>query len=74
MAINPMKLMELKRRFDVFKKDHPKVMPFFRAVRDQALEEGTVLELSVVKPDGTKISSNIKLNGNDLETLRILTS
>ena len=74
MALNPMKLMKLKERIGLFKTEHQKALPFMRRIRDTALEEGTILELSAVKPDGTKVTGNIRLTANDVETLRMLLS
>ena len=74
MALNPMKLMKLKERIGLFKTEHQKALPFMRRIRDTALEEGTILELSAVKPDGTKVTGNICLTANDVETFRMLLS
>ena len=74
MAINPMKLMKLKDRLSLFKTEHQKALPFLRRLRDSGLEEGTVLELSAMKPDGTKITGNIRMTANDVETIRMLLS
>ncbi len=72
MAINPMALMKMKERLKLFNTDHPKVRPFFRTLHDKALTEGTILELKATTPDGQEYVSNIRLNANDIETLRIL--
>ena len=69
MAINPMKLMKLKERFGIFRTEHPKVVPFFKTLRDKALEEGTILEMRVKTKDGEEFVSNIRLTENDVETL-----
>ena len=45
MAINPMTLLHMKERFNLFNQDHPRIMPFVNAVGSQALKEGSVLEL-----------------------------
>ncbi len=74
MALNPMKLMKLKERLSLFKAEHQKAIPFMRRLRDSGLEEGTILELSAEKPDGTKMTGNIRLTANDVETIRMLLS
>ena len=71
MALNPMKLMKLKERLSLFKAEHQKAIPFMRRLRDSGLEEGTILELSAEKPDGTKMTGNIRLTANDVETIRM---
>ncbi len=70
MAFNPMKLMKLKDTFRMLNREHPKVLPFLRAVKDQALEEGTVMEISVTKPDGTNLTSNIRLTADDVRAIK----
>ena len=70
--MNPMLLMQLQQRMSVFQNDHPKVFPFFRAVGNNALEEGTVLAMKVTTPDGKTLESNIKLTANDVETLKMM--
>ena len=72
MALNPLMLLKLKDRLSIFQKDHPRVFPFFSMIKDQALEEGTVYELKVTTPDGSSYVTNIKLNENDLETIRMM--
>ena len=74
MNINPMMLMQLQQRMQTFQQDHPKFFPFMRAIKDNALEEGTILAMEVTTPDGKKLESNIKLTANDVETLRMLMS
>lgn len=74
MALNPMKLMKLKERLSLFKAEHQKAIPFMCRLRDSGLEEGTILELSAEKPDGTKMTGNIRLTANDVETIRMLLS
>ena len=72
MAINPLMLLKMKNRLNIFQKDHPRVFPFFSMIKDHALEEGTVYELKVTTPDGQTYVTNIKLNENDLESIRMM--
>lgn len=72
MALNPLMLLKLRSRVEVFHQDHPKVLPFLKKVSAEALEEGGVLALSVTRPDGKAYSSNIRINANDVETVRML--
>lgn len=72
MNMNPMLLMQMQQRFTQFQQDHPKVMPFFRAVGDNAVQEGTVFAIKVTTPDGRTLESNIKLTANDIETINML--
>lgn len=72
MAINPLQLLKLKDRFHIFKEEHPKVVPFLKMLREKALEEGNVLEIRVKTKDGQEYTSNIRLTGNDIETITSL--
>ena len=44
------------------------------AIRDNALEEGSVIAMKVTTPDGRTIESNIRLTANDIETFRMMAS
>lgn len=68
MAINPMEMMKMKQRLELFNSAHPRVAPFFQAVRGD-LREGTVVELKVTTPEGEEKVTNIRLNSDDVETL-----
>ncbi len=72
MAFNPMMLLKFRERLTLFNRDHPKVLPFLNMVKDRALDEGTIYELKVTTTDGQEYVTNIKLNQNDLESIRML--
>lgn len=72
MNMNPMLLMQLQQRFSLFSQDHPKVLPFFRAIGSNAMQEGTIIDIKVTTPDGKTLESNIKLTANDIETARMM--
>jgi len=71
MAINPMQLMKLKERFEVFNTQHPKVIPFFKALHGR-IDVGSVIEIKVTNPDGSEMVSNIKVTEDDLKTIQII--
>ena len=72
MNMNPMMLMQLQQRIQTFQQDHPKFLPFMMAVKENALEEGTVFAMKVTTPEGKAIESNIKLTANDIETIKLM--
>ncbi len=74
MAINPMKLMQLKGIWDKFSARHPKLQPFFQAVGREAMEEGTIFELTVTLPDGRSLKTNMKMTAEDVQAVRDLLS
>lgn len=71
MAVNPMELLKLRERLGLFNSEHPRVMPFFQAVRED-MREGAVLELKVTSPEGKEMLTNIRLNDEDVRTLEML--
>jgi hypothetical protein len=72
MAVNPVALLKLKDRLEIFRSEHPRVSPFFHAIKDDGLEEGSVLELRVIKNDEREMVTNIRLTQNDIETIQML--
>ena len=47
MAINPMKLLELKNLWNAFTRRHPKFPQFISAVQQAGISEGTVIEIQI---------------------------
>ena len=74
MAINPMALMKIRSRMNIFRQDHPKIGPFFQMLKDGAVVEGAVYELKVTTPDGKDYTANIRLTANDVETIQLLSN
>jgi len=74
MNINPLKLMQMRESFDRFTTDHPKVVPFFQAVMNDGISEGTVIEIKVSNPQGKNYVSSIRVSAQDMEMLRSLSS
>ncbi len=72
MNINPMTIMALQQNFNTFKEEHPRVLPFFGAVKDSSMELGTIIDMKVTTPDGTEKQCNIKITQNDIDTFQAL--
>lgn len=66
---NIMKIMAARSRFEA---NHPKFFAFCKAVFAQGVEAGTVLELKVTKPGQEPVTTNIKVQPDDLELLNEL--
>jgi hypothetical protein len=71
MVLDKMILNEIKKRLDLFKNDHPKVVPFLEMLKEKAAREGTVVEMRVTDPEGNEYVSNIRLTQNDVETIKL---
>lgn len=67
MAINPLSLLKLKDKFQTFKKEHPDMADFGRALGKHALVKGTVLEIKATTPEGKVLKNEITMTQNDVE-------
>ncbi|WP_049945943.1 MULTISPECIES: hypothetical protein [unclassified Butyrivibrio] len=74
MNFNPKAIMELQQRFNTFRLDHPRVFPFFQAVKESSMEVGTIIDMKVTTPDGVEKQCNIRITQNDIETFKTLMS
>lgn len=70
--MNAMDAMRMAQAWRTFSENHPKFLPFVRAVSQGALQEGAVLEMAVTTPDGKKLETNLKLTQSDLELIAML--
>ena len=70
MAFNPMSLMKMKKMWERFNAAHPRLLPYFRALGDGYLEQGSVVEMNVTAPDGRNLKCNLRLTEEDLELMR----
>ena len=71
MAVNPMFLMQIKGELDRFNQRHPKFQMFF-ADAMQRMDSDDVLEISLTKPDGSRMRTNIKITDEDKHLLQNL--
>ena len=69
---NPGMFIQIKNMWDRFERNHPKLPRFFQAVGRECMEAGTIIESSVTKPNGENLTSNFKLNEEDMELLAAL--
>lgn len=69
MAINPMRFLQYKNDYEQFLSRHPRLTRFFEAVSEEALQEGTVIEVNVTMESGKNYVSNIRLTDSDVELI-----
>jgi hypothetical protein len=70
MNFNQIAMMQkLKSGLDTFQRNHPKFPMFLKAVSQEAMIEGTIIEITVTRPDGKDYCSNIKLKAEDMELI-----
>ncbi|HIT40570.1 MAG TPA: hypothetical protein IAB60_00470 [Candidatus Caccovicinus merdipullorum] len=72
MAFNPFQLMQYREMLTTFLQNHPKLPLFLKAVSQDGLSEGTILETTVKTPDGKEYCTNIKLTASDMELIQKL--
>ena len=70
--MNPAALMRLGKAKDVFVQNHPKFPLFLKAVNQQAVKEGSIIEIKVTAPDGKELHSNLRLQATDIELIHEL--
>lgn len=57
---------------ETFRRNHPKFPLFLNAVSQDALVEGTIIEINVTTPEGKNYCTNVKLKSSDLELMETL--
>ena len=70
--MNPMALMKIMNAKTKFNANHPKFGAFLNAAFAGGIQEGTIIEMKVTKPDGTEMTTNLKIKQSDLELLQEL--
>ena len=67
-------IQKIKRGMDRFRANHPKFPLFLNAVSQNALMEGTVIEINFTTPECRNYCTNVKLQADDMEFLNSLKS
>ena len=68
MALNPLELIKMKGRLDLFSRQHPRFRMFLHELGEKAMVPGTILEIKATTPDGKEYVTNIKLTEDDVQT------
>lgn len=72
MAMNPAAMMKVMGAVNTFKGNHPKFIAFLNYVFTSGIPEGTVIEITVTKPNEEPITSNMKVTQSDLDLFNSL--
>ena len=67
MGMNPAAMMKVMGAVNKFKANHPKFMSFLSYVFAGGFPEGTVIEITVIKPNQEPVTSNMRVTQSDLE-------
>lgn len=63
---NPADLMKLMGMKNKFQASHPKFVAFLGDVARKGVNEGDIIEVSLIKGDGTKTTANMKVTADDV--------
>ncbi|MGI6095051.1 MAG: hypothetical protein ACOYBL_06420 [Lachnospiraceae bacterium] len=66
------KVQKVKACIDKFQENHPKFPLFLKAVSQDALKEGTLMEITVTTPDEKSYCTNIRIKAEDMELMEML--
>ena len=73
--INPGAIMGIMKAKKTFENAHPKFAAMFRQILSgEMIEEGSTIEVTVTKPDGTKVTGNMRVQASDMEMFSQLSS
>ncbi len=70
--MNPASILKLMSAKNQFTENHPKFAAFLQAMFAKGIEEGTVIEVKVMKPGQDAVTANMKVQKSDLELLQEL--
>lgn len=68
--MNVRRMLQMQRLLSQVRKNHPKFEPFVRAVSHHAIQEGTLVDITVTEPSGKSYRTNLKLTAADLEVIK----
>lgn len=69
--INPKALLQMKSMLTKFRDRHTKVPMFFSAAAN-AIDEGSVLEVTLTTSTGKTLCTNLRVTAEDLQSVREL--
>lgn len=70
--MNPTAIFKTKKSWETFCGNHPKFPAFLQAAQSAGLQEGTVIEISMITPEGKQIATNVRLTASDIEAFNDL--
>ena len=67
MAMGIGDVMKLRGAWEKFTRNHPKFPAFLNAAKTKGIVEGTIIGITITGPEGETITTNVKVNAEDLE-------
>ena len=69
--MDPFKMMHIKPALEQFAERHPRFVQFL-GFASGALQEGSLLEISIKDPEGKRAVTNLRVSAEDAELMRQL--
>lgn len=66
---NPTQIFQWMDLWYKFTKNHPKFLNFLQAAAKEGIQEGAILEVNLITPEGKHYRSNLKITKDDMELL-----
>lgn len=66
---NPAALLQMMNLWNRFQKNHPKFPRFLKAVVQNGIKEGSIIEIKVTTAEGENFDSNLKISADDMEMI-----
>lgn len=70
--MNPLAMMKFMKLKSTFDKNHPRFSSFLGNVVSGGIQEGSVIEITITKPDGALLTTNMKVMASDIELVNEL--
>jgi hypothetical protein len=67
-------IMKIAGMKNTFESNHPKFASFIKSLMHEGVSEGEIVEINIIKPDGTKTTANMKVQPSDIELINELKS
>ena len=67
-------VMKIAGMKNTFESTHPKFASFLKNLIREGINEGEVIEINIIKPDGTKTTANMRVQPPDIELINELKS
>ncbi len=68
--LNPLTMMKLNQAKNKFISNHPKFAAFIKNFFSKKIEAGTIIEITVKRPDEEPVTSNMRVTESDIELLK----
>lgn len=69
--MNPMDILKIKTAWSRFQAAHPKFPAFLKAASG-AVQDGSIIEVTIKTPEGKEIATNLRISREDMELIREL--